>query len=83
MCDRKSVKLTYFAILADQAGITEEIYSTLAETYAQLYQELQGKYGFTLSKDSVRVVANGEFIDINKAICAGDHIVFIPPVSGG
>lgn len=79
----RPIKLTYFAILAEQAGLMEEVRSTTADTYGQLYQELMEQYQFSLPLENIKVAVNGEFVNMHQSISAGDQIVFIPPVAGG
>ncbi|MEN9206623.1 MAG: MoaD/ThiS family protein [Gloeomargarita sp. GMQP_bins_120] len=83
MSKPKPVKLTYFALLADQAGVPEEILLTQAETCAQLYQELQAKYGFALPLSHIRVAVNDAWVSLTHPLQPNDHVVFIPPVAGG
>ncbi|MCS7031750.1 MAG: MoaD/ThiS family protein [Gloeomargarita sp. SKYG116] len=79
----KPVKLTYFAVLAEQAGLAEEVRWTTATNASQLYQELQATYGFTLPLSHVKVAINDELVALEQPLQAHDHVVFIPPVAGG
>ena len=79
------VQLTiqYFALLREQAGRSEETLETSAATAADLFAELNARYGFTLSRDQLKVAVNAEFADWSRPLSAGDAVVFIPPVAGG
>ena len=77
------VKLQYYALLREQAGRSEEQYSTSARTARELYAELRHRYLFTLPADMLRVAVNVEFADWSQPLAEGDAIVFIPPVAGG
>ena len=79
----KTVRVRYFAVLRDQRGLDEERVVTGAATAGELYQELQGRHGFTLSADRLRVAVNDEFEPWSTAVRDADSIVFIPPVAGG
>jgi len=79
----KTVRLEYFAILREQAGIASESVETNACNPAELFDELQHRHGFTLLPESLRVAINGDFCEPNCALCDGDEVVFIPPVAGG
>jgi molybdopterin converting factor subunit 1 len=79
------VQLTiqYFALMREQAGRSVETLETLAATPADLYSELRTRYGFTLSREQLKVAVNSEFADWSQHLRAGDAVVFIPPVAGG
>ncbi len=77
------LKIQYYALMREQAGRSDETLDTAAATPAQLYQELAGRYGFTLSRDQLKVAVNSEFSDWSRPLATGDAVVFIPPVAGG
>ena len=79
----KKIKIFYYAILREQARRNEEILETKALTALELFEELKGKYSFSISKDKVRLAINNSFCDWKAAIKTGDEVVFIPPVAGG
>jgi molybdenum cofactor guanylyltransferase len=83
--EANSMQLTvqYFALMREQAGRSEETLETLAATPADLYSELTARYGFTLSREQLKVAVNSEFSDWSHRLSAGDAVVFIPPVAGG
>ena len=77
------LKVQYYALMREQAGRSEEIVQTSAATPADLYQELVARYGFTLSREALKVAVNSEFSDWTRQLVGGDAVVFIPPVAGG
>ena len=77
------VKIHYYALLREQTGRSEEMLETMAGTPADLYDELLPRYGFTLSRQQLRVAVNSEFCDWTRKLVTGDDVVFIPPVAGG
>jgi molybdenum cofactor guanylyltransferase len=77
------LKIQYYALMREQAGRSEETLETSASTPAGLYQELAARYGFTLSRDQLKVAVNSEFSDWSRKLSVGDAVVFIPPVAGG
>lgn len=79
----RTVRVQYFALLREQAGRSDETMSTTAQTPAELYAELQTRYGFTLPAEMLKVAVNAEFGEWSQPLQAGDAIVFIPPVAGG
>ena len=77
------LKIQYYALMREQAGRSEEWLDTAAATPAKLYDELSGRYGFTLAREQLKVAVNSEFSDWTRPLSAGDAVVFIPPVAGG
>ena len=79
----RNLRLVYFAMLKECAGVSGEELRTSAKTARELYAELRASRGFSLGETDLRVAINGEFADLDNALCDGDEISFIPPVSGG
>jgi molybdopterin-guanine dinucleotide biosynthesis protein A len=77
------VKVQYYALLREQAGVSEEQLSTEARTPRELYEELKRRHPFSLAPDVLRVAVNAEFGDWSQPLREGDAVVFIPPVAGG
>jgi molybdenum cofactor guanylyltransferase len=77
------LKVQYYALMREQAGRSEETLESSAATPADLYAELTSRYGFTLTRDQLKVAVNSEFSDWSRRLSAGDAVVFIPPVAGG
>ena len=73
----------YYAIFREERGVNQEVIKTNTRTAKELYKELQSKYHFKLSMDSIRVAVNDEFVRWDKPLKSGDKIIFIPPVAGG
>ena len=80
---KKSLRLLYFAILRESAGISSEDFSTTANTSKELYTELKERWSFSMNENELRVAVNGEFADMEDNLNEGDEVAFIPPVSGG
>jgi molybdopterin-guanine dinucleotide biosynthesis protein A len=77
------LKIQYYALMREQAGRSDEMLQTTASTPADLYAELKTRYGFTLSREQLKVAVNSEFASWSHKLAAGDSVVFIPPVAGG
>jgi len=77
------LKIQYYALMREQAGRSDETLETGASTPADLYAELKARYGFTLSREQLKVAVNSEFASGSRKLAAGDSVVFIPPVAGG
>ena len=80
---KKTVRVSYFAILREQRGLGSEQVSTEASTAAELYEELRALHRFTLSSGRVRVAVNDEFGPWTTEVRDGDMLAFLPPVAGG
>jgi molybdopterin converting factor subunit 1 len=79
----KTLRVSYFAILRDQRGLSEESLATAAATAAELYEELRSRHRFTLPRECVRAALNGEFAPWTAELRDGDALAFLPPVAGG
>lgn len=79
----KRIHIQYFAILREQAGLSEQQVQSEAATPAQLYRELACLHGFDLPSERLRAVVNEEFVAWDATLADGDRVVFIPPVAGG
>lgn len=88
MADHRSpverrINVQYYALLREQAGRSSESLETTAATPRELYQELKGRYPFSLAPEMLRVAVNSEFGEWQQPLNDGDSVVFIPPVAGG
>ncbi len=77
------VRITYYALLREQAGCSAETVESSATDGASLYAELAARHGFRLAREQLRVAINGDFADWSRPLADGDEVVFIPPVAGG
>ena len=80
---RREVRVSYYALLRDEAGCAEERVVTAGATAGELYAELRERYRFSLPPQRLRVAVNGGFADWDTPLAPGDLVVFIPPVAGG
>ena len=76
------IRIEYFAILRERAGRDDEELSTGAATVAELFSELDARYGFP-ERLRMKVAINDEFAEWEACLKEGDSVVFIPPVAGG
>jgi len=79
----KTLTIQYFAVLREQAGMSEETVQTRAQTAAALYDELRSRHSFHLLPEQLKVAINADFSDWTTPLEDGDTVVFIPPVAGG
>lgn len=83
MSEPLTYRLLYFASLRDRTGRDSEVVASMARDPRALYAEISLQHGLTLATERLRVAVNGEFAEWDSALCDGDEIVFLPPVSGG
>ena len=81
--EKRPLRVQYFAILREQAGIREESLTTAARTPRELFAELRQRHPWTLDPAVLRVAVNADFGDWDQPLAANDTVVFIPPVAGG
>jgi molybdopterin-guanine dinucleotide biosynthesis protein A len=79
----RPLRVQYYALLREQAGVREEHIETSAATPADLYRELSARHRFTLEPRMLKVAVNAEFREWTQPLAANDTVVFIPPVAGG
>lgn len=79
----KRIRVSYFATLREQRGVSSETIETECATGLQLYEELRARHGFSLVPALVQFAVNDAFRSGSDAIEDGDEVVFIPPVAGG
>jgi molybdopterin synthase sulfur carrier subunit len=78
-----SIHVRFFAVLREQAGTSTVELSTTAATPAELYAELQSSHRLTFRPELLKVAVNERYVAMDSPLCAGDKVVFIPPVAGG
>ncbi len=79
-----TIKVIYFASLADEAQCQEESLTLKSSTsLAQLYEQLKDKHRFSRPQSELRVAVNDYFAEWDDPINDGDSVVFITPVAGG
>ncbi len=78
----KTIRIEYFAVLRERAGVPEEDLQTAASTPVEIYSELESRYDLP-ARETLKVAVNDEFGDWDTQLTDGDRLVFIPPVAGG
>lgn len=79
------IKVTYFATIKQQTGVTNEVLSLdpeaslhdLLQTLTRLHPSLE------VSLPTAVVAVNREFADRSRRLLPGDEVAVFPPVSGG
>jgi molybdopterin converting factor small subunit len=77
-----TLTVCYFGLLAERRGLAEERVTSIAETPAQLYAELDSEHRLGLAMNDFRVAVNDEFVSWDHLLVDGDRIALLPPMSG-
>ena len=79
-----TIRILYFARLADDAGRAEEtIEAIVGTTAADLFEQLKDLRSLSLTKAHCRAAINETFVAWDRQLRGGDTLAFIPPVTGG
>ncbi len=83
MADIRTIRIRFFAVLREQAGISSLNLETAATTAGDLYRELQASHQLIFDPKLLRVAINERYVPMDTPLKAGDQVVFIPPIAGG
>lgn len=75
--------VSYFGLLAERRGSSAEPVESHAATPRELYQEIDRQHPLGVDLTGLRAAVNDEFVSWDHALAEGDHIAFLPPMSGG
>lgn len=78
-----TIKILYFAQLADLTGKTEETRTLSDPSPAQLYESLKAEYHLPHSFRQLQVAINHQLSAHETELKDGDEIAFLPPMTGG
>lgn len=81
--ERFAIKVSYFAGLRDKSGFASENLEISSRSVYDVYIQLAEKYDFDIPPRFIQFALNSQFVPKETLVHAGDHLVFIPPVSGG
>jgi len=79
----KKLSISYFALLRQERGLSDEEIRTSAVNVGELFEELKALHSFQLTRLEVRAAVNSEIVSWDTSIQDGDRILLIPPVAGG
>ena len=78
-----TVKVLYFAQLADLAGKAEETFELEDPSAEALYSKVKKDYNFPHKFSQLQVAINHELSAHQTPLKNGDEIAFLPPMTGG
>ena len=76
-------QIHYFGLLGERRGRAEETITSSAATARELYESLAAEHSFGMTCGDLRAAVNDEMILWEHLLNDGDHIAFLPPMSGG
>lgn len=76
-------QISYFGLLAERRGLSEESLDSDAATPLALYQELDARHRLGLAANDMRAAVNDEFVSWDHPLQRNDRVAFLPPMSGG
>ena len=79
----KTIKVRYFAMFRERAGVDEETLTLDAETALDVFESTKSKHGSTEPSGHCKVAINDEMADWSSAVEDGDTVLLFPPVAGG
>ena len=79
------VTVLLFARLRDIAGASQLAREVAQDaTIGTVWRQLAGEYpGLSEYERSVSSAVNADYARMDRALCDGDEVAFLPPVSGG
>ncbi|MDP3851244.1 MAG: MoaD/ThiS family protein [Luteolibacter sp.] len=76
-------QIHYFGLLGERRGLAEESIASPEQTPAGLYAAINAEHRLGMEVSDFRVAVNDEFTPWEHPLHDGDHIAFLPPMSGG
>ena len=73
----------YFGLLEDRRGLREESVQSTAGTPLALCTEINARHPLGMQTADFRAVVNDAFVSWDHPLAPGDHVAFLPPMSGG
>ena len=79
----KTIKVRYFALFREQAGIDEETLIVEANTAADIFERTKSRHGSEEPSGHCKVAINDVMADWSTPVEDGDTVLLFPPVAGG
>ena len=83
MAGQITLRVAYYAVLRERAGVREETVQSGAASPLELYREISSRHGFAIDPSSLRVAVNDQIVAWDAPLADGDTVVFLPPFAGG
>ncbi|MCH8060438.1 MAG: MoaD/ThiS family protein [Proteobacteria bacterium] len=79
----KSIKVCYFAMFREHAGVNEETLTIDATTAADVFRATRERHGSAEPTGHCKVAINDVMADWDSPVSDGDTVLLFPPVAGG
>ena len=79
----KQIRVRYFAMFREQAGLDEEVLELDADTAQDVFAAVRGKLGTDEPQGHCKVAVNDQMADWDTTVNDGDTVLLFPPVAGG
>jgi MoaD family protein len=79
----KTVRVRFFAVFRENAGVALHELQTSAETVADLFTEMTILFPALKAESAALVAINDVMVSWDQMIGEGDEVLFFPPVAGG
>lgn len=79
----KTIKVRYFAIFRETAGMEGETLSLDAATAMDVFEKTRLRHASDEPMDHCKVAINDEMAEWSSPVSDGDTVLLFPPVAGG
>ncbi len=79
----KTIKVRYFALFREQAGLGEETLELAADTALDVFEATRKRHRSPEPHGHCKVAINDEMADWTSRVEDGDTVLLFPPVAGG
>ena len=79
----KRIKVRYFAMFREHAGVGEETLELDASTARDVFEATRERHGSAEPKGHCKVAINDQMADWDAPVSDGDTVLLFPPVAGG
>lgn len=79
----KCIRVRYFAMFREQAGVSEETLDLDATTARDVFEATRDRHGSREPNGHCKVAINDHMADWDTPVSDGDVVLLFPPVAGG